>query len=328
MCPKYQIKWIASLFDENGCKIRYCPSQVSCSSPTYPPLLKHKSYPILKDLISTASYKYEDWHQTSTKDDKPRSNHHRTCKHDTISLSQIRDKFREPDCYDGTNPQRTVDYRTQSSCSSINGIPRLESWGKPTSSHFTSEFRTSEGNSLRDCRKSGFVIFGGEKRVKLYETILKSQPSHSASQSISSTAVIVANKRPGDEILSAAQSTEKKAKGPSFDPTMVNIHAHIGFSQFFDRNLKELRSPLPLTIFDTKWQAAALSYQAQPRTKSTSSLGNNMRYSRLPYQSEWTLSYVAWEKMYRCFIQTLRDVYHHGGFVVWLMQHKEHADQL
>jgi hypothetical protein len=109
---------------------------------------------------------------------------------------------------------------------------------------------------------------------------------------------------------------------------MVNIHAHIGFSQFFDRNLKELRSPLPLTIFDTKWQAAALSYQAQPRTKSTSSLGNNMRYSRLPYQSEWTLSYVAWEKMYRWFIQTLRDVYHHGGFVVWLMQHKEHADRL
>ncbi|KAA1072743.1 hypothetical protein PGT21_020427 [Puccinia graminis f. sp. tritici] len=40
---------------------------------------------------------------------------------------------------------------------------------------------------------------------------------------------------------------------------MVMSHQYIGFTPYFDENIKKLRAPLLLTIFDREWQKKALN---------------------------------------------------------------------
>ncbi|KNF02204.1 hypothetical protein PSTG_04701 [Puccinia striiformis f. sp. tritici PST-78] len=82
-------------------------------------------------------------------------------------------------------------------------------------------------------------------------------------------------------------SAEKKTKGIGFDSTRTNSHTSIGFGQFFNKNIKELKAPIPLTIFSKKWKAAALIYQADRRLSGNNTNSDkNGRYSGLPYPSE------------------------------------------
>lgn len=39
-----------------------------------------------------------------------------------------------------------------------------------------------------------------------------------------------------------------------FAVNKINLHKDVGFTPYFDKNLKELRAPIPLTIFNKKWQ--------------------------------------------------------------------------
>ncbi|KAA1084921.1 hypothetical protein PGT21_050220 [Puccinia graminis f. sp. tritici] len=48
--------------------------------------------------------------------------------------------------------------------------------------------------------------------------------------------------------------------GLHFMSGAVTTHADIGFTPFFDKNIKELRAPLPLTIFNKDWQERAITY--------------------------------------------------------------------
>ncbi|PLW46119.1 hypothetical protein PCASD_04140 [Puccinia coronata f. sp. avenae] len=85
----------------------------------------------------------------------------------------------------------------------------------------------------------------------------------------------VAIKRSVDQVTPVSSSTNnKRIKRPLFNPSVCNTHMNLGFTQYFNRNICELRGPIPLTIFDQKWQAAALAYQMEKRPSTSDNNGN------------------------------------------------------
>ncbi|KAA1085545.1 hypothetical protein PGT21_010620 [Puccinia graminis f. sp. tritici] len=51
----------------------------------------------------------------------------------------------------------------------------------------------------------------------------------------------------------------------------ANSHDNVGFTPYFDKNIIELKGPLPLTIFNKAWQDAALAYHAEKKQKTEES---------------------------------------------------------
>ncbi|KAA1124825.1 hypothetical protein PGTUg99_035594 [Puccinia graminis f. sp. tritici] len=117
--------------------------------------------------------------------------------------------------------------------------------------------------------------------------------------------------------------------GLTFMAGVVTTHADIGFTPFFDRNIRELCSPLPLTIFDKDWQERALTYHVEKRTKSEDSNSDKAtRYSGLPYPNEWSQTYTSWSMNHKTFHELLCDVYDLSVFAGWITIHKQHVDNL
>ncbi|OAV88511.1 hypothetical protein PTTG_29006 [Puccinia triticina 1-1 BBBD Race 1] len=126
-------------------------------------------------------------------------------------------------------------------------------------------------------------------------------------------------------------STEVKTKqkGLSFKIGCSNQHVSIGFTPFFDKNLKELKAPIPLTIFNRKWQANTMSYHAVNRSCSDdNSSEKGLRYFGFPYPSKWSLSLGAWTVAHREFHVCIRDVYGFKIFADWLLAHKANCDKI
>ncbi|PLW55917.1 hypothetical protein PCANC_02239 [Puccinia coronata f. sp. avenae] len=140
----------------------------------------------------------------------------------------------------------------------------------------------------------------------------------------------VAIKRSVDQVTPVSSSTnDKRIKQPLFDPSVCNTHMNLGFTQYFNRNIHELCGPIPLTIFDQKWQAAALAYQTEKRLSTSDNNGDKAgHYNGYPYPSEWTLTAGKWERLHRSFSTTLRDMYDYGQFCDWLAVHKSNVDDL
>jgi hypothetical protein len=89
------------------------------------------------------------------------------------------------------------------------------------------------------------------------------------------------------------------AGGTNFNWGDANSHDDVGFTPFFDKNILELKGPLPLTIFNKAWQDAALAYHAEKRPKTDdNSTEKGLRYTGLPYPSEWCMSYSDWSLNY------------------------------
>ncbi|PLW52491.1 hypothetical protein PCANC_10592 [Puccinia coronata f. sp. avenae] len=130
-------------------------------------------------------------------------------------------------------------------------------------------------------------------------------------------------KRSIEHIASISSSaSEKRMKRPLFDPAICNTHTNLGFTQYFDRNIQELRGPIPLTIFDQKWQAEALAYQTEKRPSTSNTNSNKAgRYNGYPYPNEWTLTAGEWERLHRSFSATLCEMYDYGQFCDWLAVH-------
>ncbi|POW08584.1 hypothetical protein PSHT_09469, partial [Puccinia striiformis] len=55
----------------------------------------------------------------------------------------------------------------------------------------------------------------------------------------------------------------------------VSSHQDVGFVPFFDENIKELKAPLPLTIFEREWQKGALKYHIQWLEKHDAAEGSH-----------------------------------------------------
>ncbi|KAA1085892.1 hypothetical protein PGT21_022685 [Puccinia graminis f. sp. tritici] len=105
----------------------------------------------------------------------------------------------------------------------------------------------------------------------------------------------------------------------------VTSHQDIGFTPYFDENIKKLRAPLPLTIFDREWQKKALNAHLLLKPAKSS---EDKAYRGLAFNDEWTQSHSDWTNNHRSFFITLRDVYNKKIFAGKLLKHKENCDSI
>ncbi|KAA1124392.1 hypothetical protein PGTUg99_030096 [Puccinia graminis f. sp. tritici] len=105
----------------------------------------------------------------------------------------------------------------------------------------------------------------------------------------------------------------------------VTSHQDIGFTPYFDDNIRKLKAPLPLTIFDREWQKKALAAHLLLKPSRSS---EDKAYRGLAFYDEWTQSHSAWTNNHRAFYITLRDVYNKGIFAEKLRRHKENCDSI
>ncbi|EGF98615.1 uncharacterized protein MELLADRAFT_69189 [Melampsora larici-populina 98AG31] len=114
--------------------------------------------------------------------------------------------------------------------------------------------------------------------------------------------------------------------GLSFISGAITSHTDIGFTPYFDRNLKELRGPIPLTIFNKHWQELANSYHVEKRVKTDNLNKDLTTYTGYPYPHEMTQSYATWNVNYRNFVAVLRDVYKFKTFANWAEAHQANVE--
>ncbi|OAV90023.1 hypothetical protein PTTG_05131 [Puccinia triticina 1-1 BBBD Race 1] len=90
----------------------------------------------------------------------------------------------------------------------------------------------------------------------------------------------------------------------------------------------DLRSPLPLTIFNEVWQDKAIIHYAKKRSKADDSNTNQYRYTGYPYLCEYTQTYMEWSINHQGFHAALIRVCNYPKFAGWLLAHKRHCNQL
>ncbi|EFP83505.2 uncharacterized protein PGTG_08691 [Puccinia graminis f. sp. tritici CRL 75-36-700-3] len=74
---------------------------------------------------------------------------------------------------------------------------------------------------------------------------------------------------------------------------------------------------------------AALTYHAEKHPKTDdNSTEKGLRYTGLPYPSEWCMSYSDWSLNYAEFTTTMRDVYKYKTLGEWIVLHKANADKI
>ncbi|EGG01186.1 uncharacterized protein MELLADRAFT_111249 [Melampsora larici-populina 98AG31] len=100
----------------------------------------------------------------------------------------------------------------------------------------------------------------------------------------------------------------------------------IGFTPYFDKNLKELRGPIPLTIFNKQWQDLANSYHVEKRVKTNNLNKDITPYTGYPYPHEMTQTYASWNVNYRNFVLVLRNVYNFKTFANWAEIHQSNVE--
>ncbi|KAA1084531.1 hypothetical protein PGT21_030325 [Puccinia graminis f. sp. tritici] len=128
---------------------------------------------------------------------------------------------------------------------------------------------------------------------------------------------------PVTTITSSKKATEKTSI--IFVRGSLPKHFDVGFTPFFDKNIKELRGPIPLTIFDKKWQEDAIQFHTNKRSKGDEKDGN---YTGFEYPNEWTQTFAKWTANHRNFHVTFRDMYNYPDFAVWILEHKANVDRI
>ncbi|KAA1103652.1 hypothetical protein PGTUg99_004023 [Puccinia graminis f. sp. tritici] len=111
----------------------------------------------------------------------------------------------------------------------------------------------------------------------------------------------------------------------------VTNHNSVGFAPFLDENIRKLRSPLPLTIFNCKWQQRAMAHHLDRRQKSDKSSSDRDKsggYKGFAFVQEWTQTYAQWTRNHRAFRKTLNDVYKIIEFSKLLGTHKNNCDDI
>ncbi|PLW18478.1 hypothetical protein PCASD_19529 [Puccinia coronata f. sp. avenae] len=124
---------------------------------------------------------------------------------------------------------------------------------------------------------------------------------------------------------SIESNTDSKVKVLEYVDGSVPTHFDIGFTPFFNKNIKELRGPLPLTIFNKDWQEDAMNFHSSKKAKSDKKEGI---YSGFEYPNEWTQSFATWTSNFRNFLITYRDIYKNKEMGKWIEKHKTNVNQL
>ncbi|KAA1127095.1 hypothetical protein PGTUg99_021150 [Puccinia graminis f. sp. tritici] len=127
--------------------------------------------------------------------------------------------------------------------------------------------------------------------------------------------------------LTTANTSKKSSEKTSiiFVRGSLPKHFDVGFTPYFDKNIKELRGPIPLTIFDKKWQEDAIQYHTNKRSKGDEKDGN---YTGFEYPNEWTQTFAKWTSNHRNFHITFRDMYNYPDFAEWILEHKTNVDRI
>ncbi|KAA1127419.1 hypothetical protein PGTUg99_036480 [Puccinia graminis f. sp. tritici] len=126
---------------------------------------------------------------------------------------------------------------------------------------------------------------------------------------------------------STNRNTKIQENGMAFHKAGVNSFLEMGLPSFFDKNMKELKGPLPITIFNKTWQDAAIIYHAEKRPRLEDSSDKD-KYVGLRYPSEWEQTFGEWTINHRGFHAALKDVYKFPTFAGWLLGHKANADRI
>ncbi|PLW14153.1 hypothetical protein PCASD_25037 [Puccinia coronata f. sp. avenae] len=119
---------------------------------------------------------------------------------------------------------------------------------------------------------------------------------------------------------------EKKVKGAmeggrKFINGVVPSHGYCGLPAFYNKNLRQLKGSVPLTIFNPIWQQQAAAYAFEKKAVNRGNL-EERRYTGHPAPSEWSQSYTQWARNYQCFMKTLREVYGYGKLANWALIHR------
>ncbi|KAA1110315.1 hypothetical protein PGT21_017844 [Puccinia graminis f. sp. tritici] len=149
------------------------------------------------------------------------------------------------------------------------------------------------------------------------------------SNSVESTKPDISRSRSSDGInpLIHSSSTKKSSDKTSiiFVRGSLPKHFDVRFTPYFDKNIKELRGPIPLTIFDKKWQEDAIQFHTNKRSKGDKKDGS---YTGFEYPNEWTQTFAKWTANHRNFHVTFRDLYNYPDFADWILEHKANVDRI
>jgi hypothetical protein len=119
-----------------------------------------------------------------------------------------------------------------------------------------------------------------------------------------------------------------KQGGLTFVANQVNMFLDMGLPPYFNKNMKELKGLLPITIFNKRWQDAAMIHHSEKRQRASEATTDKDAYTGLRYPSEWEQTYSKWTINHRGFHQLLRDVYKFDEFAEWALVHKAHCNAI
>ncbi|KAA1121234.1 hypothetical protein PGTUg99_027481 [Puccinia graminis f. sp. tritici] len=143
-------------------------------------------------------------------------------------------------------------------------------------------------------------------------------------RSLSALPVLTNKSEEASNVKTTMSTTETELKDNIvYAVGAVTSHQDIGFTPYFDDNIRKLKAPLPLTIFDREWQKKALTAHLMLKPSKNS---EDKAYRGLAYHDEWTQSHSAWTNNHRSFYIALRDVYGKGILAEKLRIHKENCD--
>ncbi|EGG12520.1 uncharacterized protein MELLADRAFT_58857 [Melampsora larici-populina 98AG31] len=167
--------------------------------------------------------------------------------------------------------------------------------------------------------------YGASKYLKIYEALGhldKHQERPSNKQATSA-----------NPILEETHDEKKRDDGGVFEngmwffPGRTSTYKNRSYTPYFDRNIKELRYPIPLTIFDNDWQTKAMGYHAKKKIKSVEGELKTETYTGLPYADKWLLDYGEWCIHYNGYINALTNA-RFKKFVEWSLAHKANVEKV
>lgn len=184
--------------------------------------------------------------------------------------------------------------------------------------------------------KAAAAVLAGNKEeaaflFRVHER-MKSLQDPSANQQLSRATI--SNPKP-DKAKSASHTTVDLTSeniienGFTFrEGASTKTDSNIGLTPFFEKNINELRLPVPLTIFNEEWQEEAWQYHAEKKVRSDDSTKAQNIYSGLPYPHEFSQTYMTWTINYRNFIKAIRHKFKFAKLAEWLEMHKENVENI
>ncbi|KAI7937148.1 hypothetical protein MJO28_016047 [Puccinia striiformis f. sp. tritici] len=157
------------------------------------------------------------------------------------------------------------------------------------------------------------------KEVEVPRLALPSRAACSKSHAISTRA---------QEIVEVSSDEASEPGDLQFADEAMPRHDEMGFTPYFDKNIRTLKGPIPLTIFNKAWKDRAIIYHMEKRPKSDETSLDRSRYTGLPYPSEWAQSFSEWTQNHQGFYSTLKVEYKFNKFAKWLQIHKANCDAL